>query len=314
EDEHLLPATSRHRVQELRHGFHHRPAAPARLFGRLVRDLLPAGSSLLRFGAGVLHHDPLGAGGHKARHSRLRPFLNDGVHLVSLGESLDEGDRHPWLTGRRPHHAPFDPHRDPPSAQFAGGDGTHVLIARIVQHDGGITRSQPQHPRRVVRLVLGEPRDEARARPLHRPGEKAGRLAHVAAPRSRAMMAAHSPSRSISIAESPASRKAPTTSSTRWAMTPEAMKRAPGRPSRWTPAASSITTSAMMLATTRSASPGGRLVQSPRVIRTRAPTPFCAALAWATRTATGSTSHASTRLAPSFTAAMARIPEPVPTS
>ncbi|HEV2356747.1 MAG TPA: hypothetical protein VGZ23_03940 [bacterium] len=72
--------------------------------------------------------------------------------------------------------------------------------------------------------------------------------------------------------------------------------------------------SATMLATITSARPGARPRPVPRATATRAAHPFRRTFARATATATGSLSTAQTRRAPNAAAAIARTPEPVPTS
>ena len=87
----------------------------------------------------------------------------------------------------------------------------------------------------------------------------------------------------------------------------------PGRRSSTRPSASAISTDAMRLPTTTSNGPSP-LGELPSRARMRRASPLRFALALVASTAIGSMSSASTRPAPSRTAAIERIPDPEPTS
>ena len=112
----------------------------------------------------------------------------------------------------------------------------------------------------------------------------------------------------------PAAFRPASTSSLRSSMMPLAMNRAPGAMSTGTCGASDRMAAATMLAVMMLYWPLALSDRSPTRTLKRSATPLRAAFSPAVRTHMGSMSTPSAESAPNFSAAMARMPEPVPMS
>src|SRR6185369_9761157 len=128
-----------------------------------------------------------------------------------------------------------------------------------------------------------------------------------------ASMAIQSPSALRSVTTRSTAANALRTSASRSTKIPEARSTPPGRSSAWSGSARAIRTDAIRFARTTScaSSPLGRL---PARATIRSASPFRAAFAIVASIAIGSVSTPRTDAAPSRAAAIARIPEPQPTS
>src|SRR5215210_395938 len=131
--------------------------------------------------------------------------------------------------------------------------------------------------------------------------------------RRRASSATQSPSVVRSNTSRPAAANASRTSPSRSTKIPDARSVPTGRSSSRSDCASSTSSDAMRLARTMSNGPSP-VGTDPRRAATSVATPFRRAFASVASTARGSVSTARTRAAPSFAAAIVRIPDPQPTS
>ena len=142
---------------------HLRDHGAAALLGRFPCDTLPA-EEPPRPARRVRPHDgTLRDDGHHARHAQLRGHTDDGLHLVSLGEALDEGEEERRLASARL----------PAQDQALGRPRAHLrelhgeLLPAAVHGVDHIARPEAEHTGQVTRLL----RVEGDARTAHRLGE-----------------------------------------------------------------------------------------------------------------------------------------------
>src|SRR5438067_113122 len=234
------------------------------------------------------------------RGAQFGQLLQDGLELVALEQRGVHHQLRPrlgWLWSRIHDGA------------FAGGYQLHQPVDRreAVEHAHETTGPQPQHAPQLMRLVLREPHTIA---------------AHLVGPDKEAMrlharltkIATQSCSCSVRSWRQPASRRALRSSSARSASTPESTAAPLDFRCSASKGCSCNSVAMVMLARTRSYASRRSRVSVPLVTWTTSATPLRSTFSWHTPAATTSISTASTEVAPRRAAAIARIPEPAPTS
>src|SRR5258708_791238 len=269
-----------------------RHVGAAALPGRLLRDALPA--QPLRLAALLVEPDgrALAEKRYDPRRAQLGGLLHDEIHLLALGERLDQHHVEPACSRRQ---LLADVQR---LALQRGAEARSAAVEDLQLRSVG----EPQDLAQVVPLLLRE--REALGEQFRRDEEPLHRLISMRSQPSRSLRA---------ISRSPCAAYALAAASPCEARSPERTSRPPGATVAAIRGASSSSVLRRMLAMTIPNCPRTPPASSASTHSTHA-TSFSSAPARAASRATGSFSVPTTRPAPSFAASSAITPLPVPRS